>query len=157
MPDKENSKFPEILIKKWGNVALRDGYTSLPTVLFRYFYLLHDPPLKPAVQATLLQLLSYWWTADGRARAISKATLAASMGINERQVQRYLKVLVESGLVERHYPPGPGRRPYAYTFDGLKRKLVAIAEPLEALKRRQPYDRQKAVEEGIAKKIQTNF
>jgi len=141
MVEEERKGWRAAADAKWTNAVGRDGYSVIPNNLF---WFAADLGLKPARQAVLFQLLSYWWKGES-SRAISKATLAWSLGITERQVQRHLSALRKSGLIEARFPNKPGRHPYEYTFKGLVAKLKEFAIATELQKRYQVRDREDAV------------
>lgn len=142
MADEQKKKGWPAADAKWTyEVGGRHGYSAIPNMLFWYTA---ELGIKPPQQAVLFQLVGRWWDGDGT-RAISKAQMAESLGITERQVQRHLSALKKAGLIETRFPNRPGRHPYEYTFDGLVTKLQKIAAAHRSEKRQQEYSRGKTV------------
>jgi len=147
MAAREPSRWRQDLEDKWTRKTLQHNYTVLPTLLFTYASDLHKDPnqsISPAQQAVLFHLLSYWWFAKNPP-VVSKARLAASLGVSARQVQRHLRSLEEAGLIKSRFPHRPGRNPNEYTFDGLVKKLQKLAEAHGRKKTRDAYERREAV------------
>lgn len=140
MAEKERKKGWEAANAKWTYKTGQHGYLILPIILFRCAY---DLGLKPAQQAVLFQLLSYWWEAD-RPPVVSKAELAERLGITKRQVQRNLRALEKLELISSKFQNRPGRHPNEYTFDGLVNKLQKKAVAYRRAKKQQEYERSQA-------------
>jgi DNA-binding transcriptional ArsR family regulator len=116
--------FIEAQEQKWTKSAFNGGYTVLPHNLFK---LAEKLGLRPTQQAVLFHLLDFWFSGSETSGPVSKGMLARRIGMNKRQVQRHLQSLEKSGLISSRYPKAPGLHAKIYSFDGLTRKLSALA------------------------------
>lgn len=80
----------------------------------------------------LLQLLEFWWTADGSSHP-SIRTIVERINLSTKETQRTVDALVEKGMIaktNRRLANG-GKTSNRYTFDGLIKKLQATRRILE--------------------------
>ena len=74
-----------------------------------------------------MQLCDFWWDREGKPYPI-KAVLAERLGLNPRQVQRYIGDLETAGLVERveRRAPRGGKLTNIYDLGGLVARLKKL-------------------------------
>jgi hypothetical protein len=112
--------------KRWGKALTAAGWTAVPSVLLKYQKQLGLEPLDMNI---LLQLAKHWWDA-GNPPFPSKASIAGSIGVRPRSVQRRIAKMEKVGLIqrlERRRSDGMSQS-NAYTFDGLIAKATTYAE-----------------------------
>jgi predicted transcriptional regulator len=109
----------------WTAPVIECGYTVLPTLLMQAQARLG---LNADEMNTLLQLISYRWSADTHPRP-AKATIAQRIGRSPRTVQRYLTSLENKGLVARieRFKAHKGQDANGYDLSGLVRRLGELA------------------------------
>ena len=86
-----------ILEDKWGKTLVSAGFTALPDVIFQYQKALK---LKPLDVLIILHLASYWWKPNENPWP-SKSTIADSIDVDPRTVQRSIKKMEDLGYVKR--------------------------------------------------------
>ncbi len=119
---------------KW-NGAADAGFTIVPDALIH-------KQAKLGLSATelvvLLQIISFWWAAD-RPPFPSTTTIASRMGVEVRTVQRAIRALLKSGLIDRDLRPGrDGKAVRVLTLDSLVMRLnqQVAADPVLSTKAR---------------------
>lgn len=110
------------LVDKWGTTLIKAGWVALPTTIIKYQKVLG---LSPVDLNIILALLAYWWEPENLPRP-SKTTLAASINVTPRTVQRHVTALVDKGYLART-PRGPGSTNF-YGFGGLIKAARELAE-----------------------------
>lgn len=112
--------------KRWGKSLTAAGWTAVPSVLLKYQKQLGLEPLDLNI---LLQLAKHWWEA-GNLPFPSKASIAGSIGVKPRSVQRRIAKMEKVGLIhriERRKADGTSQS-NAYTFEGLIERATTYAE-----------------------------
>ena len=121
--------------RRWGE-ALESGFTIVPDVLIK-----NQGRLGLAFRelGVLLQLISFWWTAEEWPRP-QVSTLAKRMGVDDRTVQRSLSALVDCGLIARtRVKTKYGDFAQGFDLSGLVTKLEQIARQGPALSEEDPF------------------
>lgn len=116
--------------KKWGKPLVEAGWTLLPnTVLVRQAAL----GLTSTDVNILLHLMAYWWNAAELPHP-SKVTLAKSIGVTPRTVQRRIAAMEKAGFIKRVSRQGPhrGTQTNLYDFSGLIKAATPYATELLA-------------------------
>lgn len=110
--------------KKWGRAVMRQGYSMIPSLLFKAQQRLG---INPTQLAIIVQLADYWWDAD-RKPYPSKKTLSERLGISPRQLQRHIAELEDAGLVRRIQRTGShrGKLSNEYDLSGLVARLAKL-------------------------------
>lgn len=85
---------------KWGARVAERGFAQIPNYLLQLNQFLGDEHLSAIELLVLLQLAGTWWKKD-ELPFPSVGTLAARVGVSNRQVQRALNRLEELKLIER--------------------------------------------------------
>lgn len=118
--DKQNLRVNE---KKWTKTLMDAGWTVIPNVIIERQQALGLDSLDINI---LLFLATFWWTHDNKPRP-SKKTIAASVGVDPRTVQRRIAEMEKAKLIvrEQHRLRGKGSRANTYHFDGL----IEAAQP----------------------------
>lgn len=113
-PQKEPS---QSLVSKWGKDLIDSGWTALPNVIFQNQ---KELGLKPLDVLILLHLSSYWRIA-GQPPRPSKGSIAASVDVDPRTVQRSIKKMEDLGYVKRIAQKGTEKNnlPNEYDLTGL--------------------------------------
>lgn len=125
---KEGSAELRINQRKWGKPLVEAGWTLFPnTLLLRQKAL----GLTSTDINILLHLLSHWWTKENLPHP-SKATLAKSMGVTSRTVQRRIAAMESAGFIKRISRSGPNRgtQTNEYDFTGLIEEATPFAKEL---------------------------
>jgi DNA-binding transcriptional regulator YhcF (GntR family) len=111
--------------KMWGKAVIDYGYVALPRLLF-------EGQTRLGLNATqmliLLQLANKWWD-PGNNPWPSKDSLAKSLGLSSRQVQRILGDLEAAGFIARKArfrANGKGQTSNEFDLSGLVQKLKAL-------------------------------
>ncbi|OAV63733.1 hypothetical protein Barb4_04786 [Bacteroidales bacterium Barb4] len=123
-PAEENRK---ALTKKWGDEIMAVGFTAVPDILLKRMAVLNISPMEMVV---ILQILSYWWSAD-QLPFPSKAKIAAAIGCHEKTVQQAITRLVKLGFIKRQERRREQDRNDSNVYDFAP--LIAILKP-EAIK-----------------------
>lgn len=132
--------------KKWGKPLIEAGWTLVPnTLLARQAAL----GLTSTDVNILLHLVAYWWKESDLPHP-SKSTLAKSIGVTPRTVQRRIAAMEHAGFIKRVRRTGPfrGTQTNLYDFSGLIKEATPYAK--ELLQERA--DRVKANAAKIARK-----
>ncbi len=87
----------KVLEAKWGKTLIAAGFTALPDVIFQYQKALK---LKPLDVLILLNLASYWWKPNENPWP-SKGTIADTIDVDPRTVQRSIKKMEDLGYLKR--------------------------------------------------------
>lgn len=96
-PTKSTSSAQKVLEAKWGKTLIEAGFTALPDVIFLYQKALK---LKSLDVLIILHLASYWWKPNENPWP-AKATLADSLDVDPRTVQRSIKKMEDLGYIKR--------------------------------------------------------
>lgn len=86
----------EKVLAKW-KPLIASGFTALPDVIFQNQKALK---LKPLDLLILLNLASYWWKPNENPWP-SKSTIADTVDVNPRTVQRSIKKMEDLGYIKR--------------------------------------------------------
>ncbi len=129
--------------EKWGKQVLGLGFCIVPSLLFRAQQRIG---LNPTHLAILMQLSDFWWD-EARKPHPGKRVLAERLGLSERQVQRYIAELEQSGLIKRveRYATHGGRMTNFYDLTGLVERLKKLEPEFRKVEERAKIER-KAVE-----------
>ena len=138
---QEKQSLTSGMAAKWDPSVMRHGYTALPNLLFDYIALLG---ITPGEQAVLFNLLRYWYRHSEMPNT-SKKRIADSIGISTRQVQRNLRKLEAKKIIEIISSPDGVRSTNRYSFDGLKKKLIAIGKAHRKEEKLENWDRHNRV------------
>jgi predicted transcriptional regulator len=132
--------------KKWSKEVMAAGWSAVPSILIEKQEALG---LQPIEMNVMLHLFQYWWFKDNLPHP-SVGTMAKSLGVTDRTIQRTIKRLSELGFMEkeerRHTRYGSATN--LYSFNGLIEKLKPHAAEKVAA-RKQKIDAEK---ERIARK-----
>ena len=151
----EEAAANQAIKKKWGEPLTSAGWTAIPNVIFERAQAF---PLEPLDIVIILNLAGYWWKA-GNDPYPSKATLAASIGVSPRTIQRRIANLEKAGFITRTLRKSSqgGNLSNKYSLEGLIDAAKPFAEehiaerkakkrePVERAKRKRPL---KAKQEG---------
>lgn len=130
--------------KKWGKPLMEAGWTLLPnTIIVRQRAL----GLTSTDINILLHLVAYWWKATDLPHP-SKATLAKSIGVTPRTVQRRIAAMEQAGFIQRvrRQSPHRGTQTNRYDFTGLIEAATPYAK--EQLAERAAKAKEQAVRAG---------
>jgi hypothetical protein len=110
--------------RKWGKAVLAQGFSILPSLIFKAQRRLQ---LKPIELAILVHLADFWWDAE-RKPYPSKERLSERLGIGPRQVQFWIANLEKAGLVQRtqRYASHGGKLTNEYDLSGLVERLKEL-------------------------------
>lgn len=136
--------------KKWSKPLMDAGWTVMPSVIIERQQALGLDSLDINI---LMYLATFWWTHDNKPRP-SKRTIAATVGVEPRTVQRRIAALEKGGLIKRveHRVKGRGSRPNEYHFDGLIKAAEQYAqEKIQGLEKRKAERAKTAARKGKAK------
>lgn len=114
-----NGRQPEDFVRRWGEAVSEPGFVAVPKLLIEHHAQLG---LDLADLGLLIQLLSYWWKAEG-AVFPSRTTLARRAGLDDRSISRRVVKLENLGIIE---VARSGRKSNHYTFEGLRSKLLHL-------------------------------
>lgn len=125
---------------RWTKTLTDAGWTALPNVILEKQAAFE---IKPIEINLILQIAKYWWEADS-APFPAINTLAETIGVTPRTVQKNLAALEKKGMIEkkaRYYSRG-GQKSNEYTFQGLIEKCKPFAvEMTEVRKKKKPAER----------------
>jgi predicted transcriptional regulator len=113
LPKPAEPESQKALTKKWGEEIMSVGFTAVPDILLRRMAVLNLTPMEMVV---ILQILSYWWSAD-QLPFPSKAKIAAAIGCTEKTVQKAITRLVNLGFIRRQLRPRIGDRNESNIYD----------------------------------------
>ena len=110
--------------RKWGKAVMTQGFSIIPSLLLKAQRRLH---LKPVELAILMHLADFWWDPQ-RKPFPSKERLSDRLGINPRQVQRWIANLEKAGFVHRmqRYATHGGKLTNEYDLSGLVARLKEL-------------------------------
>lgn len=113
------------LKKKWRG-ALDDGFTAIPNVIFRHQKELELTHLDVLI---ILHLSSFWWEATNLPHP-AKSTLADSLNVLPRTVQRHIQKMEEQGYIRRipQMANCDDNLPNKYDLSGLVKRCEVIAK-----------------------------
>lgn len=135
-PQAERAEGLKQLEQRWTRGLIAPGWTALPSVIIERQQALG---LDAVDLNILLHLTRFWWHKDNLPHP-SKATIAASMGVDVSTVRRRVARLENDGLIQRvaRFNPASGRQQTnSYRFDGLIKAAAPFAkEALEDKERR---------------------
>jgi predicted transcriptional regulator len=140
---KDNLKANEA---KWGKELWGNGWTALPNVIFKRADALG---LEAADIGLIITLASFWWY-EGNNPHPSKKTLAKSLGLNPRSIQRRIKKLEDIGFIKRisRSSVTDGRQSNFYDFSGL----IEAAKPYALNELREKQDNEEKKQLRLSKK-----
>jgi hypothetical protein len=127
LPKPTSAENRKALTMKWGEEIMSVGFTAVPDILLKRMAVLNITPMEMIV---ILQILSYWWSAD-QLPFPSKATIAAAIGCGEKTVQRAISSLVRLKIIRRQLRPRHADRNESNIYDFAP--LIEILKP-EAVK-----------------------
>lgn len=104
-------------VKKWGQRALRDGYTQLPNVLLRN---LADFDLKPNEFMVVMCIMSHQ-----PGRPLASSTVAKATNLSVHTVRNALRHLSKLKYIHRIYHKGDAN---TYSCNGLYRAVAAYTK-----------------------------
>lgn len=118
------SQKPDSAERKWGKRVIEQGYSIIPSLLFRAQRRLG---LNATQLAVLLHLADYWWERDKLPFPL-KRTLAERLNLSPRMVQRHIADLEAAGLVQRipQRAASGGNRANRYDLQGLVARLEEL-------------------------------
>lgn len=125
MPKTKRQKDDKTFECKWGKQVTQQGFSMIPSLLFRAQSRLG---LNPTQLAIILHIADFWWEKENKPYP-GKEKLAARLGISARQIQRHIAELEKAGLVkriERRAAHG-GKMSNSYDLSGLVERLKALA------------------------------
>ena len=97
--DKKENRTPSLKAneEKWGKENIKAGWTLVPNVL-----LVHQASLGLTAMDVniILQISRYWWDAKTHPYP-SKKTLADSIGVTPRTIQKRIADMEKAGFIER--------------------------------------------------------
>jgi len=136
---------------KWGKIIPQLGYTIVPNVLIDKQ---HALGLRPTELNVLLVLLRRWYEPH-KLPYPSKGTIADSLGVTPRTVQRAISSLKELKLIETSKRPGPlGTN--LYTFRGLRKRIEEHAHDKIAQRKQHGKERQEQLKRKRPRSGQQN-
>lgn len=136
--------------QKWGKAVLAQGFSILPSLLFKAQRRLQ---LKPIELAILVHLADFWWD-PGRKPYPSKQRLAERLGIGPRQVQHWIANLEQAGLVERkqRYATHGGKLTNEYDLSGLVHRLKELEPEFRQVEEEATAKRRAVSKPGLRKR-----
>lgn len=122
----------KVLVAKWGKTLIAAGFTALPDVIFLNQKALK---LKPLDVLILLNLASYWWRPNENPWP-SKGTIADTIDVAPRTVQRAIKKMEDLGYIQRIVRKAKAGDNLSNEYDlrGLVKAAKKFAEEKIALK-----------------------
>jgi DNA-binding MarR family transcriptional regulator len=129
---KSTSKEERALHQKWGADVIAEGYTVLPNVILQNQKALD---LKHLDVLVLMCLLSHWWDKDDLPRP-AKTSIARTLDVDPRTVQRSIAKLEKQGYIERKERRATvgDNLPNFYDLSGLVAAAKTQAERVKKLK-----------------------
>jgi len=132
--------------QRWGPELTSSGWTAIPNVIVQRQKALGLTPLDVNI---LLQLLAYWWEPDNLPHP-SKGTIAASIGVHPRTVQKRIAGMEAAkfiNAIERKSSLNGGLT-NKYDFSGL----ITAATPFAIEELQEIENRKKAKAEKLTRK-----
>ena len=127
---REKGQTPELRTneKKWGKPLMEAGWTLLPNALLVRQAALG---LTSTDVNILLHLVAYWWN-EAELPHPSKVTLAKSIGVTPRTVQRRIAAMEHAGFIRRIARQGANRgtQTNRYDFSGLIKAATPYAQEM---------------------------
>ena len=129
---KSATKEEKALHQKWGAAVIAGGYTVLPNVILQNQKALD---LKHLDVLVLMCLLSQWWDKDDLPRP-AKTSIARTLDVDPRTVQRSIAKLEKQGYIERkeRWATVGDNLPNFYDLSGLVAAAKTQAERAKKLK-----------------------
>jgi len=130
--------------EKWTKTLMEAGWNAIPSVIIERQQALGLDAIDMNI---LLHLTNYWWKADNLPRP-AVGTIAATIGIKPRTVQKRIAKLEADGFLTRteRRKTRYGSDTNLYSFEGLIEKCLPFAkEKLEARKARDKEEKDRAV------------
>ena len=120
-----DQKKPNIVEQKWGREIANAGWTAVPNIILEKLSALGLDALDFAI---CVYVMSFQWKADGLAWP-SKVTMAKSLGVDKRTIQRRITAMQAAGFIRREAQKGSSRasKPNIYHLDGLKTAAIPFA------------------------------
>lgn len=124
--EKGSSRSTKEIEKKWSKPLIDAGWTAIPNVLFERQAAIGLQPLDINI---ILHLAGYWWKAGNRPYP-SKETLAVSIGVTPRTIQRHIAALEGAGFITRIARKSVKGRSLSneYSLSGLIKAAKPFAE-----------------------------
>jgi hypothetical protein len=116
MPDQPG--FP--LSMKFGDDLMRDGFTAIPNAVLDHYV---ELGISASEMLFIIHVWQFWWRL--RDPYPSLATIAARMGVQHRQAQRYAEGLRNKGFLrtEQRFVEGRGQLSNEFDFTPLIRAI----------------------------------
>lgn len=136
--------------EKWSKHLMKAGWTVVPNVIFEYQQALGLDALDINI---LLHIASYWWRPEGKPHP-SKVTIARSIGVEPRTVQRHIAAMEAAGFIRREERriPGVGSDTNVYHLDGLiKAAAPYAADKVDKIEKKKKARAERAVQKGKTK------
>ena len=129
---KSISKEERTLHQKWGADVIAEGYTVLPNVILQNQKALD---LKHLDVLVIICLMSHWWDKDDLPRP-AKTSIARTLDVDPRTVQRSIAKLEKQGYIERkeRWATVGDNLPNFYDLSGLVAAAKTQAERAKKLK-----------------------
>lgn len=129
---KNTTKEEKALNQKWGATVIAEGYTVLPNVILQNQKAMG---LKHLDLLILMCLISHWWEKNDLPRP-SKSSIARTLDVDPRTVQRSVAKMEEKGYIQRkERRAGVGDNlPNFYDLSGLVAAAKTQAAQVKQLK-----------------------
>lgn len=136
--------------RKWGKAVLAQGFSIIPSLLFKAQRRLQ---LKPIELAILVHLADFWWDPE-RKPYPSKQRLSERLGIGPRQVQYWIANLEKAGLVKRNqrYATHGGKLTNEYDLSGLVERLKKLEPEFREVEEEATAKRRAVAKPGLRKR-----
>jgi DNA-binding transcriptional ArsR family regulator len=114
---RNDFRIPSDLERKWTRTTIASGWVGLPSVMFERAA---EMGLDTTDLAILSLLATYWWRLENRPHP-AVGTMAKSLGVASRTVQRHLAALEGRGFIRRQERrrSREGSQTNIYHLDGL--------------------------------------
>ena len=129
--ETKDSKKPTLKAneEKWGKINIEAGWTLIPNAL-----LVHQATLglTPMDLNIILQIARYWWKSESHPYP-SKATLASSIGVTPRTIQKRIQEMEKAGFIQRvERRNAKGSKSNIYQLTQLASQLVPYSNDIVA-------------------------
>lgn len=117
---------------KWTKKLIDSGWTTIPNVIFERQ---SDLGITPIDMSIIINITGYWWKPNNLPFP-TKESLAKSIGVSTRTIQRRITELEKNGLITR-IKRVSAKGKYlsnAYSLSGLIEKATPLAEEKLALR-----------------------
>lgn len=133
--DRQNKKSEgdKKISDKWGKEITGVGWTSVPNILIHRQKTLGLTPLDINI---LLHLMTYWWD-NGKNPYPAKKTLADSIGVDPRTIQRRIAGMVAAGFIKRVERRNKNNRSDTNEYDLTPLKDLLLPHAKEELQERE--------------------